>query len=94
MIFSSLLNIARNASLLLGAATTTGGAWVITGDGVIVAVDVVAVEVSGALTTGVLGVDAIGVGVGTIIGAGGGVGRVMQEYVTTWVVAFTSTAVP
>jgi hypothetical protein len=83
MIFSSLLNIARNASLLLGAATTTGDAWVTTGGGVIVAVDVVAVEVSGALTTGVLGVDAIGVGVGTMIGAGGGVGRAMQEYVTT-----------
>ena len=89
MMLISLLNIAIKASLLLGAATTTGGAGVITGGGaitsggVIVAVDVVTVEVSGALITGVLGVDALGAGVGTIIGGGGGVGKVIQEYVTT-----------
>ena len=79
----SLLNIAMKASLLLGAATTTGGAGITTGGGVMVAVDVVAVEVSGALITGVLGVDALGAGVGIIIGCGGGVGKVIQEYVTT-----------
>ena len=79
----SLLNIAMKASLLLGAATTTGGAGITTGGGVMVAVDVVAVEVSGALITGVLGVDALGAGVGTIIGGGNGVGKVIQEYVTT-----------
>ena len=83
MMLISLLNIAMKASLLLGAATTTGGAGITTGGGVMVAVDVVAVEVSGALITGVLGVDALGAGVGIIIGCGGGVGKVIQEYVTT-----------
>ena len=83
MMLISLLNIAMKASLLLGAATTTGGAGITTGGGVMVAVDVVAVEVSGALITGLLGVDGLGAGVGTIIGGGGGVGKVIQEYVTT-----------
>jgi hypothetical protein len=82
MMLSSLLSAAINASLLLGAAATIGGVGVTTGGGVIVAVDVVAVEVSGALIIGMLGVDALGAGVGIIIG-GGGVGKVMQEYVTT-----------
>ena len=89
MMLISLLSADINASLLFGATTITGGAGVITGGGaitsggVIVAVDVVAVEVSGELITGVLGVDALGAGVGIIIGCGGGVGKVIQEYVTT-----------